>query len=155
MDNFFMKRWVAFLTVLCVNGIPVDRHKVNRRSADQATRLLLAGWDLLIYPEGGRTTTGSLMEFKGGAAYLAEKVSGTVIPTFVHGAGNLQGPRYAKAEVFTQAPSRRRAPVSVTFGAPLRQAEGEHMRHFSARIEDAVAALGREVTGDVSYGRRD
>ena len=33
---------LAIITVLCVNAIPIERHKVNRRSAEQAIELLIA-----------------------------------------------------------------------------------------------------------------
>ncbi len=155
MDTFFLSAPKAATTVLSFNAIPIERHKVNRRSAALAQQVLDEHWHLLIYPEGGRTTTGNLQEFKGGAAYLAERTDAVVIPTFVDGAGELLGPKYAKAEVYTSAPSHTRHQVRVTFGAPLTMQEGENIRRFNTRIEDAVAELGRRVTKNPSYGTRD
>ena len=152
MDNFFMDRGRAIRTVLMFNAIPIDRHRVNRRSAQLALELVQDHWHLLIYPEGGRSPDGQLQEFKGGAAYLAERAHATVIPTFIHGAGHLQGPKYAKAAAFTQSPDQHRHHVVVTFGAPLRAEEGENLRKFGTRIEEAVAMLGRLTTGDANYG---
>ncbi len=154
MDTFFMKPSTAVPIVAAFNVIPIERHKVNRRSADLAQRLLSEGWHLLIYPEGGRTTTGTLMEFKGGAAYLSERTGAYVVPTYIHGAGELMGPTYAKADVFTTAKSQWRHHVSITFGEPTLEAEGENMRRFGARIEESVAQLGRTVSGDATYGVR-
>jgi 1-acyl-sn-glycerol-3-phosphate acyltransferase len=154
LDTFFLSARKAVPTVLLFNAIPIERHKVNRRSAELAQRLLEAGWHLLIYPEGGRTTTGDLQEFKGGAAYLAERTGALVVPTFVLGAGELMGPRYAKAERYRTGPSHLRSHVVVTFGTALKPEEGENVRRFGARIEAAVAELGRQVSGDESYGRR-
>jgi 1-acyl-sn-glycerol-3-phosphate acyltransferase len=148
MDNFFMDRRQAFKTVLLFNAIPIDRHKVNRRSSQLALELVEDHWNLLIYPEGGRSPSGDLQEFKGGAAYLAERAKTPVIPIYIWGAGLLQGPKYAKAPRFTDAPSRKRSKVVVAFGAALHCEEGESIRKFNARIEDAVVELGREVTGD-------
>lgn len=153
MDSFFMKSSQAFRTVLAFNAIPVDRLKVNRRSAQLALELVEDGWNLLIYPEGGRTPDGRLQEFKGGAAYLAERSRAVVIPTYIHESGLLKGPKYAKAPQYVEAPSQRRHHVVVAFGAALRCGDGENMRHFGVRIEEAVAALGREVSGDPTYGR--
>lgn len=151
-DTFFMKTRTAIITVLCVNAIPIERHKVNRRSAEQAIELLQHGWHLVIYPEGGRTPTGPMLEFKGGPAYLAERSDATVIPTFILGAGEWLS-SYAKAEIYTSQPQRWRSPVVVAFGPPLRQVEGENIRRFGQRIQDAVVALGRDVTGDPTFAQ--
>jgi len=149
-DTFFMKTRTAIITVLSVNAIPIERHKVNRRSAEQAIELLNKGWHLLIYPEGGRTPTGPMLEFKGGPAYLAERSNATIVPTFILGAGEWLS-SYAKADMYTSQPRRWRSPVTVAFGAPLRQEEGENIRRFGQRIQDAVVNLGRQVTGDPTF----
>lgn len=153
MDSFFMDRKTAFRTVFMFNAIPVDRHRVNRRSAQLALELLQDRWHILIYPEGGRTPDGQLQEFKGGAAYLADKTGATVVPIFINESGYLQGPRWAKAPQFANTTSQRRHHVSVTFGPLLMPFDGENNRLFGARIENAVAELGREVTRDPQYGR--
>jgi len=152
MDNFFMDSKRAFRTVLVFNAIPIDRHKVNRRSAQIAFDLVEENWNLLIFPEGGRTPDGELHEFKGGAAYLAERSMKPVIPIYIHESGWLQGPKYAKAAKFISAPDRHRHHVIVTFGDAMCVEEGETIRRFNNRIVDAVEQLGRDVSGDVSYG---
>jgi len=155
MDTFFLSHRKAITTVLTFNAIPIERNKVNRRSAELAQQLLEKSWNLLIYPEGGRTTTGDLMEFKPGAAFLAERTGASVIPVYIHGAGELAGPRYAKASLYTSAPFQWRHHVSVNFGPGLTQLEGENIRRFGARIEQSVAELGRKVSGNPDYGRRE
>jgi 1-acyl-sn-glycerol-3-phosphate acyltransferase len=151
MDNFFMSAATAFHTVFVFNAIPIDRHKINRRSSQQALELVEQGWNLLIFPEGGRTTDGQLQEFKGGAAYLAERSKAAVIPTFIYGAGLLQGPKYAKAPQYVEGPSERRHHVSVTFGESMTCREDENIRRFNNRIEEAVVALGRQAGRDPTY----
>jgi 1-acyl-sn-glycerol-3-phosphate acyltransferase len=153
IDTFFVKAAKATQTVLLFNAIPVDRHKINRRSSELALELIADRWNLLIYPEGGRTTTGDLEEFKGGAAYLSERTGAVVIPTFLLGAGELMGPKYAKAPQFVSGPNNKRHHVVVAFGPALRQLDGESIRKFNVRIHEAVAQLGRDVSGDDSYGR--
>ena len=154
MDSFFMDYRNAFKTVLLFNAIPVDRLKVNRRSAQLALELIEDDWNLVIYPEGGRSPDGHLQEFKGGAAYLAERSKATVIPTYLHETGWLKARKYAKAPVYLEAPYQRRHHVIVAFGSPMKCEEGENMRHFGVRIEKAVEALGRDVSGDPTYGRQ-
>jgi 1-acyl-sn-glycerol-3-phosphate acyltransferase len=154
MDSFFMDYRQAIKTVLIFNAIPVDRLKVNRRSAQLALELVEDDWNLVIYPEGGRTPDGHLQEFKGGAAYLAERSKATVIPTYIHESGYLKAAKYAKAPIYVDA-NEKRHHVIIAFGPPMRCEEGENMRHFGVRIEQAVESLGREVSGDSTYGRRD
>lgn len=154
LDTFFTRATKAVPTVMLFNAIPIERHKVNRRSAELAQRLLEEHWHLLIYPEGGRTTNGDLQEFRGGAAYLSERTGAVVVPTFVCGAGGLMGPRYAKADVYTQGRMELRHKVIVAFGPALHQLEGENIRRFGTRIHEAVALLGRDVSGNDDYGRR-
>ena len=154
MDSFFMDYRQAIKTVLIFNAIPVDRLKVNRRSAQLALELVEDDWNLVIYPEGGRTPDGHLQEFKGGAAYLAERSKATVIPTYIHESGYLKAAKYAKAPIYVDA-NEKRHHVVIAFGPPMRCEEGENMRHFGVRIEQAVESLGREVSGDPTYGRRD
>src|SRR5487761_2002795 len=150
MDNFFMDARTARKTVLVFNAIPIDRHKVNRRSSQLALELVQDHWNLIIYPEGGRTPTGQIQGFKGGAAYLAERAQAPVIPVYIQGAGLLRGPKYAKAPTYVEGPNCKRHHVVVAFGAVMRVEEGESIRRFNARLEDAVVALGREVTGDMT-----
>jgi len=154
MDNFFMTTFKAFRTVLVFNAIPIDRHKINRRSSQLALELVEDKWNLLLYPEGGRSPDGNLQEFKGGAAYLADRSKAAVIPTYIHGAGFLRGPKYAKAPIYTRGRSQRRHPVSITFGLPLRVQVDENIRRFGQRIEESVAEIGRLVGGDPDYGKR-
>jgi len=154
MDSFFMDAYRAFKTVLVFNAIPVDRLKVNRRSAQLALELVEDDWNLIIFPEGGRTPDGRLQEFKGGAAYLAERSKATVIPSYIHESGFLKARKYAKAPLYLDAPNERRHHVIVAFGPAVRCEDGENMRHFGVRIERAVEELGREVSGDPDYGRR-
>ncbi len=102
MDNFFMDSGRAFRTVLVFNAIPIDRHKVNRRSAQIAYD---AGGNrpelLLIYPRWPAADGELRRVCKGGAAYLAERTMKTVIPMYIHESGWLQGPKYAKAAKFS------------------------------------------------------
>jgi hypothetical protein len=40
----------------------------------------------------------------------------------------------------------------VIFGDAMRVEDGENIRRFNNRIVDAVEQLGREVSGDATYG---
>lgn len=142
-DYFFPNRAVGALSALAIGAIPMDRTKVGRRSADLAADLLGRGWNLVIFPEGGRSPDGWGQTFRGGAAYLALRCGRPVVPVHLEGTR-----RIWKRGDTLPTPVRRADGVNLTFGSPMRPAEGEDSRRFSARIEAAVAALADERTTD-------
>ena len=161
-DFFFDSTAKATVMSLILGAIPIDRTKVNRRSAQTAIELLNEGWSVVIYPEGGRSPDGWMQDFKGGAAYLSVRSGAPVIPIFIEGTDRVlpKSPvepgraRGGSGSESTKTASLRRHPVSVTFGRPLRVADDEDARRFGPRIEAAVAELGREVTSDYWTARR-
>ncbi|MEV6304324.1 lysophospholipid acyltransferase family protein [Actinoplanes sp. NPDC051861] len=71
-----------------LNGyVPVLRGNASsvRRMMDLCDRLLASGSPLMIFPEGRRTSDGTLQPFKNGAFDLAVKHGVPVIPIAVHG----------------------------------------------------------------------
>ncbi len=139
VDNFYDKRWKCLLYSFFLNTIPVERTKINRKSADVAAGLLEEGYNLLIFPEGGRSLDDHMMEFRGGAAYLAKRCDVAVIPVFLDGPNKIM-PK--------GRPGIHRSPITVTFGTPLRIAgpspeeKEENTRRFTKRIQAGVVALG-------------
>jgi len=144
-DYFFDRRWKADAFSFLLGAIPIERTKVNRRSADLAAELLADDWNLVIFPEGGRSPDGWAQEFRGGAAYLASRTGRPVVP--VH----LDGTRHILPK---GGGSVRRTRTTVTFGTPLWPTEGEDARKFGARIEAAVATLANESSTDWWTARR-
>lgn len=153
-DYFFDRRWKAALWSFSLAAIPIERARVDRRSADRAAELLEEGWSLVIFPEGGRSPDGWAQPFRGGAAYLARRSGCPVVPVHVHGTRDVLPKSGAgRAGRGGARLTLQRAPVSVVFGSPL-AADDESARRFSARIEAAVATLGDEVTTDWWTARR-
>ena len=138
-DYFFDRRWKADAWSFLLAAIPIERNKVNRRSADQAAELLADGWNLVIFPEGGRSPDGWAQTFRGGDAYLAKRTGRPVVP--VH----LDGTRHLLPKGGTGI---RRSRTTVTFGTPLWPEEGESARRFGARVEAAVATMANEAATD-------
>jgi 1-acyl-sn-glycerol-3-phosphate acyltransferase len=138
-DYFFDRTWKAALWSFALATIPIERTRVNRRSAALAAELVGEGWSLVIFPEGGRSPDGWGQPFRGGAAYLADRTGRPVVP--VH----IDGSRHVLPK--SGSPGRsglHRSQVTVTFGAPLSPDDGEDARHFGGRIEAAVATLADE-----------
>lgn len=153
-DLFFSSYLRAGFAALVYNAIPIERNKVERRSAALARELLDQGWGLLIFPEGHRSEDGRLLEFKGGAAYLADRTGAAVIPCY------LENTRFVLPRLFAKSTEGRPRPkgpwrtaVTVTFGPAIHPIEGEPTRRLGRRIESAVAHLGRDVAGDPLAGQ--
>jgi 1-acyl-sn-glycerol-3-phosphate acyltransferase len=161
-DYFFDRTWKAALWSFALAAIPIERSKVNRRSADTAADLLEDGWNLVIFPEGGRSPDGWTQPFRGGAAYLARRTGRPVVPVYLHGTRHLLPKRPERGALppgGSGTGSRhggrlKRSPIAVLFGPPLSPDEGESARRFSERIEAAVALLAREVRTDWWQARR-
>ncbi len=144
-DYFFDRRWKADASSFLLATIPIERNKINRQSADQAAALLADGWNLVIFPEGGRSPDGWAQEFRGGDAYLAKRTGRPVVP--VH----LDGTRHLLPKGGT---GLRRSRTTVTFGPPLWPDDDESTRRFGARVEAAVATMANEATTDWWTARR-
>jgi 1-acyl-sn-glycerol-3-phosphate acyltransferase len=144
-DYFFDRRWKAHTWSLLLATFPIERAKVNRRSAELATELLDDEWNLVIFPEGGRSQDGWAQTFRGGAAYLAVRTGRPVVPVHIDGTRHIL-PKGRTA--------LRRTKTTVTFGEPLWPEEGEDARKLGARLEAAIAVLAAEIESDWWTARR-
>ena len=144
-DYFFGNRFVSPISALIVGAIPIERRRINRRSAELTAELITEGWSVLIFPEGGRSPDGWGQPFRGGAAFLALRCGVPVVPIHVEGTGRI----LAKGRRLP-----RRSHVTVTFGPPLEPLEGEDARRFAPRIEAAVATLADERATDWWQARK-
>ena len=138
-------------TVLVFNAIPIDRHKVNRRSSQLALELVEDGWHLLIYPEGGPLARRP--DSRSSRAARRTSPSGPdapVIPVLHRGRGRAPGARSTPRRPSTST----RRPAAPPRHRRLRP--GDALR--GGRDHPAVQrphrgrrrALGREVTGDAT-----
>jgi 1-acyl-sn-glycerol-3-phosphate acyltransferase len=142
-DYFFDVWWRRGLTALFFNAFPVDRSGSNPRSVS-AKGLLERGVPLLVFPEGTRSRTGELGNFKSGAAALAASAGVPCVPVALIGAG-IAHPRGSKW------PKPGRLPVGVVFGSPLEPRDGESTADFTARIRAEIVRL-RDAHADRILG---
>ncbi|CAN5831325.1 hypothetical protein BH24ACT2_BH24ACT2_15200 [soil metagenome] len=138
-DYFFSNRVTSAASALAIGAIPIERTRIERRSADRAAELIDHRWSLLIFPEGGRSADGWGRGHRGGAAYLALRCGVPVVPIHVEGTGRIFG----KGATHPSPGTSR-----VTFGRPLHPDESENAVRFAGRIERAVAALADEAATD-------
>ncbi len=145
-DYFFDKRPKAYFSALTINAVPIERTKVSRRSTDQLRTLLGEGWNLIIFPEGGRSPDGLGQEFKAGATYLALKQGCPIVPLHIDGTETVlpKGKSFPKAHACT-----------ITFGNPIIAAPGEDARDLAIRLEQGVDALADESRSDWWTARRN
>jgi 1-acyl-sn-glycerol-3-phosphate acyltransferase len=148
-DYFFTTRAKGAVSALAIGAIPMERTKVGRRSADLAAALLEDGWNLIMFPEGGRSPDGWGRAFRGGAAYLALRCGRPIVPLYLEGTGRLwkRGKRWPKV-------AGKGEGVHLVFGAPMWPEEGEDARRLAARVEQTVGALADEWSTDWWSARR-
>lgn len=144
-DYFFDKRAKAIASALTLNAVPIERQKVSRRSTDQIATLLSGGWNLVIFPEGGRSPDGLGQEFKAGSTYLAVKCQCPIVPVYIDGTD----------VVFPKGASMpRRHGCTVTFGEPIVPTADDDPRRLAERLERAIDSLAEEVRSDWWTARR-
>jgi 1-acyl-sn-glycerol-3-phosphate acyltransferase len=148
-DYFFPSRAKGAVSALAIGAIPMERTKVGRRSADLAAQLLDDGWNLVMFPEGGRSPDGWGRAFRGGAAYLALRCARPVVPLYLEGTGRL----WRRGRTLPKIAGRGEG-VHLVFGSPMWPEEGEDARRLAARVERAVGALADEWTTDWWSARR-
>jgi len=136
-DYFFDVQWRKWLTTLFFNAFAIDRG-ASRTRAGVSKGLLDRGVPLLIFPEGSRSKTGEMGRFKPGAASLSISAGVPILPIALIGASKAM-PRGRNW------PRPGRYPVCVSFGEPLRQADGETAEDFNGRVAETVRTLHDSV----------
>ncbi|NHN55988.1 1-acyl-sn-glycerol-3-phosphate acyltransferase [Calidifontibacter sp. DB0510] len=116
-DYWFDVWWRRALITGLAGGLAVHRgeHGGYAELLAAARPALAAGRTVVIYPEGTRSTDGSVAEFHSGAVRLARDCKVPVIPVAVLGTGDV----LAKHGAF------RATPMEVRFGAPVDPASVE------------------------------
>lgn len=86
-DYFFVNIPRLAIAAVVVNALPFGRQTHIRHSLELCRHLLAnPGNVLILFPEGTRTTTGKLGEFKPGIGLLAAGSNLPIVPCYLHGA---------------------------------------------------------------------
>jgi 1-acyl-sn-glycerol-3-phosphate acyltransferase len=117
-----------------------DAH-ASLRSLNRAGDALKRGMPLVVFPEGGRSATGELQEFMGGAFYVAIRAQAPVVPMAIVGSYEL-----LPMNSFHMIPGE----VALVIGEPIPTA-GLRLRDM-----EKLAAQVRQVIADLydSYAKR-
>jgi cytidylate kinase len=132
--------WPVFGWICARGGVhPVDRSTADVEAYRLATRILEAGFVLLIFPEGTRSPTGALQEAKDGMAQLALRTGARILPIGINDSDRV----WPKGRKLPSPWPRRR--VTVRIGEPFRVADivpaGTDRR--AAKTAATTAIMGR------------
>ena len=122
-----------------LNVIPVNQEGVDRSAIKAVIRVLQAGNGVLVFPEGSRTTDGTLQPAEPGMGLLIAKTLAPVVPMRIFGA----------REALPRSGGRLRfATITVVIGEPIffsgadMQPGGKDLyARLSDRVMKAIAAL--------------
>ena len=117
------------------NALLIDRKeiKVHRSPVDLMIREAGDQFSLIVFPEGGRNTSGELGDFKSGLYYLSKKRPDfELVPVHID---NMN--RILPRGEFLPVPLL----TCIAFGAPMWLEKGESKTDFLQRAQDAVRRL--------------
>jgi long-chain acyl-CoA synthetase len=84
-DYFFDNRYKRAYMNNFTNLVPLERSGSLRQSLRHARSFLERGYTALIFPEGTRSLTGEMADFKSGFAYLALSTRTGILPVHIRG----------------------------------------------------------------------
>jgi long-chain acyl-CoA synthetase len=90
-DYFFNTALRRFVVSNLTTLIPFDRERAQLESLDEALGELAAGRSVLMFPEGTRSSDGTMQEFKSGAGYLALRSGCDVLAIHIRGTYEVLG----------------------------------------------------------------
>lgn len=126
-----------------LNAIPLDRDKPSITMLKKLINLVKEGNLVLMFPEGTRSTDGSLGKGRGGVGMLAAKSRATIYPCYIMGAGDA----LPKGGGFF-----RPRKIRITFGRPTRYDKlydstpsKQAYEEISGSIMDEIAKLKKNM----------
>jgi long-chain acyl-CoA synthetase len=84
-DYFFDNKYKRAYMENFTNTVPIERSGSLRQSLRHARSFLERGYNALIFPEGTRSLTGKIAEFKPITGYLALSCRVGILPIYLHG----------------------------------------------------------------------
>ena len=132
-DYFFDVWWRSAFTALVYAGFPVERG-AGEKATSKAKELIRDGWNIVVFPEGTRSTDGWLQRFRHGTSRLALDMKMPVVPIAIVGA-------YAAMPKGRSWPRKGRPPIRVRYGRPIVPREGETHQQLSLRMQQGVGEL--------------
>lgn len=134
-DEGFLKGYWSKVAFRAQGGIPVDRSGDFTGSLKRAQEVIKNERQyLLIHPEGTRTRTGELGEFKKGTAMLALSSGVPVVPVYIKGAGKIYPVGRKLPKIFGKLP------LTIRFGRPV-YCEGKSIEEITSTIKERITQM--------------
>jgi long-chain acyl-CoA synthetase len=121
--------------------VPIDSSAYLNKALQMSAYLMKNGRSILVFPEGGRSAGGTLLEFKKGVGILAAELGVPAVPVYIRG-------------TFEDLPRGAALPkcgrIVVTFGRPLlakdlclskKPVEIDEYQHFANTLREKVREL--------------
>jgi long-chain acyl-CoA synthetase len=139
-DYFFKSKLKGWLVSRFLNVVPIERREASLSSLRLVKGILENKESVLIFPEGTRSRSGELQEFKAGLGLMAWEADTTIIPAFIDGT--------VEAMPVGQAFPRPKK-IRVHFGEPV------SMGSYSAEDWERKDLLYRQIVEDVRAAVQD
>ncbi|MCQ2502964.1 MAG: amino acid adenylation domain-containing protein [Saccharofermentans sp.] len=121
-------------------GIPIDREGDFMLALNRATALLSDSHDyLLIFPEGTRSRTGELGDFKQGAAMISKETGIPIIPVCIRGTGKAM-PVGKKCPKYLNPFKLKKYALTVSFGESI-YPSGKSVEEITSSLRACVAGM--------------
>jgi long-chain acyl-CoA synthetase len=130
---------IWLLLTALFNVFPLPRRRNFQRSFAHAGAAMDRGYNVLVFPEGTRSASGTLARFRGGIGLLVKESGAAVLPVGLRGLGEL---KTAGRGWF------RSGKVEVHVGQPIRFAPEESEAAITTRLHAEVEQLLTAGTRD-------
>lgn len=118
-----------------LNSHPLNREGGGREALRQAKKLLLEGYPITLFPEGGRSKTDEFLPPKAGVGLLAIQSQCPVVPCYIHNSGHM--PKFKK--------------LTVTFGAPIDPKPFTSYEELSKHVMNEIAKIKEQVLAKANF----
>ena len=134
-ESLFGNRFFgAFLSAL--GAFPVRRGTADREAIREAIKMLEAGEQIVVFPEGTRQTGPQVQAVFDGMSYLASRTGAAIVPVGIAG---------TEAAMSSGTRLPRRVRVVMVAGPPIRPPEGRMSRPELSRFSEEVRERLQEV----------
>lgn len=139
-DIFFQTRLTSTFSAIMLNALPMWRKNCGPHALAELRRKLQEEKAVfIIFPEGGRTRTGSMMPFKHGLGMLVAETNVPVVPCGLTG-------------TFQALPAHQKVPrlrkIKLTIGDPLEFATTPNDRQGWSQIAKSVESAVRHLSAN-------